>query len=168
MSKTFPPQQSNQLATAEFINDVTATVAAHDATLEQHTAQLAAAPRGVLAEVSKTSGALGSGAAVFDLAGLTVTATLAPKRRYRLTAGYYGSGAVHTGQITDSANAIQAQDPARPAGQRAVIISRILTGPTGAVTFKVRCAPTGGTATVGASANDPAWLVLEDVGAVPA
>jgi hypothetical protein len=168
VSKTFPPQQNNQLATAEFINDVTATVAAHDATLDQHTAQLGNGPRGVFAEVSKTTGPLGSGNAVFDLTGITITATLAPKRRYRLTAGYYATGAVHTGQITDAANVIQAQDPGRPSGQRAVIISRVLTGLTGAVTFKLRCAPTGGTATIAPSVNDPAWLVLEDLGAVPA
>lgn len=133
----------------------------------------AASGRGTIGYVARTTDQAGI-TAVVDVGGLSITFTAAASRRYRITAEALMFGSVANDamqlQITDAANTIL-QYAQLPTGVNVghaykLHCERVHIPSAGSVTYKVRALRAAGTGTlqISATANWPAFILVEDIG----
>lgn len=106
-----------------------------------------------------------------DLAGLSVTVTVAAGRRIRVTAYVPASNTTTSSQdvlyLYDGGSIVEQvwSNTAPTAGvQHPQHLSVPLTPSAGSHTYKLRQTNTAGTTTMVASATEPAWILVEDIG----
>jgi hypothetical protein len=131
---------------------------------------VAALPQGVLdyAEVTANQ----TGLTATDLTDLSVTVDVPAGRRIKVTlhavlivgtTGQYAEARVHEGATTHQAAPVSPPSNTVPATAHAEVI---LEPTAGAHTYKGHVAVSGGTASMQASAVQPAFILVEDLGAV--
>jgi len=105
-----------------------------------------------------------------DLAGLSVAVTVGPSRRIRITAAVRisnGTASTYANlfiQESTTVLALGVSDTAAAGVGYTFIAHAVLTPSTGAHTYKLVGQPNAGTATVRASATNPAFILVEDLG----
>lgn len=132
------------------------------------------APRGVLAYAEITGVIGGFGSSESDVAGLSVSPTVAAGRRIRVRSVALLSATSTSARkiLRVHQDGVQIQSAEIVAGNttdgETVVCERILTPTAGVHTYKARVIVTAGGSTggVNASAPNPAFIVVEDLGAV--
>lgn len=130
-------------------------------------------PRGVVGYAQVTASQNGVGTAVTDLTSLSVTFTALASRRYRITGFAHflyasGSPAVAVLRITDGANnqITESNMPGSAAVYTTWNVQTVVTPSAGSVTYKLRANVNTGTMNVFAGSTAPAFIMVEDLGAV--
>ena len=132
---------------------------------------LTKAPRGVMGQVTRTSSGANITTSIGDITGLSITFTAVTGRQYKatwsLTAQKGGASGTTTISFTTNANTqvaaidITATDTSYLNGNG----TALFTASSGSVTYKMRGVASAGSTQTIASATQPQFFMIEDIGA---